>query len=205
MKIYKKTIYTISIILILIFSSYLFYKKFFINTSEEALNKLYYAQQYFYQGFIEKSLNNDNNFLGFSGICSKYPNTKAGNISKFYSGICYYKLGNYDKCIKIMNKFITDDIIISSIRYGLIGDAFSQMNKNKKAIKYYIKAAKIGNNDVITPFYYYKISILNIYLKKYKNAKIFLEKIKKYYPNFFQKKIDKYLAFVSENKKLSSL
>ncbi|BBA17033.1 tetratricopeptide repeat protein [Blattabacterium cuenoti] len=200
----KKKLIFFSITLIIIsYISYFFFKKLFLYPSEEkSMKELSYAQQYLSQGEIDKALNKKNIKvnLGFSGIASKYPFTKAGNISKFYAGICYYKLGDYKKSIKIMNSFSAKDEFLSSIKYGIIGDAFSQMKKKKEALKNYVIAANVTENEITTPLYYYKAALLNFYMKKYSNSKFFLKKIEKKYPSFLYKKnVEKYITFI-ENK-----
>jgi hypothetical protein len=200
----KNSFWFSTIFLIIIVSAYIFLKKFFfLPSEEEAMKEFNYAQQYLYQGNIDKALNRKNvkiNYLGFSGIASKYPFTKAGNISKFYAGICYYKLGEYEESIKIMKSFSAKDEILCSIKYGIIGDAFTQMKNKKEALKNYVIAANVRENEITTPLYYYKAALLNFYMKKYEDSKYFLKKIEIKYPFFLYKKnVEKYLMFV-ENK-----
>ncbi|AGW86293.1 TPR Domain-Containing Protein [Blattabacterium sp. (Nauphoeta cinerea)] len=197
----KNTIFFSIIFMIIIFSTYFLLKIFFLYPSEiKAQKELNDAQQYLYQGDIEKALNRKNikrNYLGFLGISSKFFFTKAGNISKFYAGICYYKLGDYKESIKIMKSFSAKDEMISSIKYGIIGDAFTQIKNEKEALKNYIIAANIRENEITTPLYYYKAALLNFYIGKYKDSKYFLEKIEKKYPFFLYKKnVEKYLMFI---------
>ncbi|WP_185869694.1 tetratricopeptide repeat protein [Blattabacterium cuenoti] len=176
---------------------------FFLYPSEEKVMKEFnYAQQYLYQGSIDKALNKKKNpnYLGFSGIASKYPFTKTGNISIFYAGICYYKLGNYKECIKVMKNFSAKDEIFPAIKYGIIGDAFVQIKNKKEALKNYMKAAMIRENEITTPLYFYKAALLNFYMKKYEKSIFFLKKIDIKYPFFLHKKnVEKYIMFI-ENK-----
>ncbi|WP_185869124.1 tetratricopeptide repeat protein [Blattabacterium cuenoti] len=201
----KNTIFFSIIFLVIIgIGAYFFFKKFFLYPSEKkAMKELNYAQQYLYQGNIDKALNrkkNKINYLGFSGISSKYPFTKAGNISKFYAGICYYKLGSYKNSIEFMKKFSAKDEILSSVKYGIIGDAFAQMKNKREALKNYVIAANIRENEITTPIYYYKAALLSFSMKEYKNSKFFFQKIERKYPFFlYRKNVKKYLMFI-ENK-----
>ncbi|WP_185863883.1 tetratricopeptide repeat protein [Blattabacterium cuenoti] len=200
----KKFIFFSIILIITLYFIYFSFKKLFLSPSEEkAMKELNYAQQYLSQGDIDKALNKKNmkiNYLGFSGIASKYFFTKAGNISKFYAGICYYKLGDYKESIKMMKSFYAKDEILSSIKYGIIGDAFIQIKNKKEALKNYVIAANIRENEITTPLYYYKAALLNFYMKKYENSKFFFQKIEKKYPFFLYKKnVEKYIMFI-ENK-----
>ncbi len=180
-----------------------FYKKFFLSPYEEekALKELTYAQQYLSQGLINKALNDNKkikiNYLGFYGIVKKYPFTKAGNISKYYAGICYYKLGHYKESIKMMKDFSAKDEILYAIKYGIIGDAFSQIRNQNEALKNYVQAAKTRENEITTPLYYYKAALIAFSMKRYKYSKYFLKKIEKKYPFFLYKEnVTKYLMFI---------
>ncbi|WP_185862214.1 hypothetical protein [Blattabacterium cuenoti] len=200
----KNAIFFSIIFLIIVGSICFFLKKIFFNPSEKkALEELNYAQQYLYKGFIEKALNrkkNKINYLGFYGIASKYPFTKAGNISKFYAGVCFYKLGFYKESINMMKKFSANDEMLSVIRYGMIGDAYVQIKNKKEALNNYIIAASIKDNEITTPLYYYKAALLNFYIKRYKDSKFFFKKIKNKYPFFlYIENVEKYLMFI-ENK-----
>ncbi|WP_238783803.1 tetratricopeptide repeat protein [Blattabacterium cuenoti] len=170
---------------------------------EKALKELTYAQQSLSQGFISKALNDKKtkiNYLGFYGIVKEYPFTKAGNISKFYAGICYYKLGNYKESINMMKNFSSKDEILYAIKYGIIGDAFSQIRNKNEALKNYVQAAIIRENEITTPLYYYKAALIAFSMKKYKYSQFLLKKIEKKYPFFLYKEtVSKYLMFI-ENK-----
>ncbi|WP_238784413.1 tetratricopeptide repeat protein [Blattabacterium cuenoti] len=199
----KKIIFLFFIFLIIVSGIYFFFTKIFLVSSEEkAMKELNYAKQYLYKGFIDKALNRKKikiNYLGFSGIPSKYPFTKASNISKFYAGICYYKLGFYKESIKMMDQFSAKDEILSSLKYGIIGDAYVQMKNKEKALENYIIAANVRNNEITTPLYYYKAALLSFYMKKYKNSKYFFKKIEERYPFFLYKKnVEKYIVFLEK-------
>ncbi|WP_185849883.1 tetratricopeptide repeat protein [Blattabacterium cuenoti] len=200
----KKIVVLFWSIIVITAGGYLFYKKFVLYPSEEkALEELNYAQKYLSQGAIDKALNKKKlkiPYLGFYGIVTKYPFTKAGNISKFYAGICFYKLGNYKESIKMMRNFSAKDEFLSSIKYGVIGDAFTQIKNKNEALKNYVIAANIRENEITTPLYYYKAALLTFSMKEYKNSKFFLKKIENKYPLFMHKKnVEKYLMFI-ENK-----
>ncbi|WP_185872824.1 tetratricopeptide repeat protein [Blattabacterium cuenoti] len=199
---YLNKLVIIFIILISIYIMYFFYKNYFLNflNEKQAFKELSYAQSYISNGLINKALNYNikNHSLGLIGILHKYPHTKAGNISKFYAGICYYKLGKYEFSINIMKSFSSKDELLSSIKYGLIGDSFAQLNNNNEAIKNYIKASNISKNTFTTPLYYYKAAMLNFYIKKYAASKLLFNKIIIDYPSFFYyDNVEKYMMFIA--------
>ncbi|WP_185877440.1 tetratricopeptide repeat protein [Blattabacterium cuenoti] len=200
----KKT-YLLLILFIIVIITF-FSIKFFKDLSDKSINELNYAQQFLYKGMIEKALNEKNirkDYLGLSNISYKYPFTNAGNIANFYAGICYYDLYNYEKCIDMMKKFHSKDEIMSSIKYGIIGDAYLQMNDKKKAINNYIIASTIKINEINTPLYYYKAALLYLCDNKYKESKYYLKEIENKYPSFiYIDDVEKYISFI-ENKILT--
>lgn len=206
---YAKTFITTFTSIILVASGYFAYLKLYLEPrQEEALTELFYAKQYFSQDDLKKSLGGKESkggYLGFTGIVEKYSSTKAGNISKYYAGVCHYKLGNYRKAIKSLEEFTADDEILPSMKYGIIGDAFAQLKKNNDALEFYLKAAHKKYNTFTTPLYYYKAAILALSINKYKEAKKYFTGIKEKYPNsFFASDVDKYLALINQKLQKSS-
>ncbi|WP_185868571.1 tetratricopeptide repeat protein [Blattabacterium cuenoti] len=198
---YKKKYWTNNFVNYLIFFSLFLlliicFEKIFNPSYQRCLYELNYAQKCFEKGYFYQSLHTDSKHLGFLGIISTYPFTQEENISKFYASICYYKLGDYKKSIKMMKKFQTKEKFSIAMKYGIIGDSYIQMNQRNHAIHNYIKAANVEDNDMLTPIYYYKISLLYLNIKKYENASYFLNKIKNKYPNFlYIDNVDKYLSY----------
>ncbi|WP_185883004.1 tetratricopeptide repeat protein [Blattabacterium cuenoti] len=195
-----KYIFFCIFLVIIVYFSFFFIKRHpFHSLENQSMNELNYANELLSKGLIKEALNENKNkkIRGFLEIMKKYPYTKASNISKFYAGICYYKLRKYQQSINMMNHFSTNDEFLSSMKYGYIGDSFIYIKKYKEAIKNYMQAAKIKKNDITTPIYYYKIALLHLYMKKYKKSRFFLEKIYKQYPFFlYRKEVEKYLVFI---------
>ena len=71
-------------------------------------------------------------------------------------GRCYLELENYDEAITYLEKFSSDDAMLSSFAKGAIGDAYAQKKQFKEALEYYLKAAESNKNDFTTPRYLLK-------------------------------------------------
>ena len=56
---------------------------------------------------------------------------------------------------KYLSKFSSNDILLSSLATGSIGDAFADLNQFQDAYDYYVKASKADNNYT-TPLFLYK-------------------------------------------------
>ncbi|XCI74847.1 MAG: tetratricopeptide repeat protein [Flavobacteriales bacterium] len=198
---HAKKIGIILTVIVLMAGTYFAYLKMYLNPrQEQACKELFYAKQYFVQDDMKKALGDKDTkggYLGFTGIVKKYSSTKAANIARYYAGVCYYKLGDYKNTIEVWKKFSTNDEILSSMKYGMIGDAFAQLKKSNDALKYYLKAAGQKDNTFTTPLYYYKAALLAFYMDKYHEAKKYFTTVREKYPNVsFATDVDKYLALI---------
>ena len=159
-----------------------------LEEKNEALNKMFNAQKMFEEASLinndslyNLSLNGFENNLGMLDIIEEYQNTSASNIAKYYSGISYLAMDNYKLAIKYLSDFHSDDLLLSSLAKGSIGDAFSELNQFEDAYTYYLKAAKT-NSDFTSPMYLKKAGLISIKLKKYSSAKEHFENIKINFP-----------------------
>lgn len=145
---------------------YLLYQKFIVGPNEEeAANDIFVAQQNF-QKAVDATTAQDSLFnlvlkgsegkQGALDIANQFSGTDAGNLANYYAGISYLNLGKYKEAIEYLEKFSSDDVIISTIAKGAIGDAFAQRNQPKEALEYYIKAAQMNENEFTTPRYLLK-------------------------------------------------
>jgi len=193
----QKTLSFIAIGIIVIISLYMSFQKFYIEPKEEdAKSSMFVAEQYFQKDSFNLALNGDGNYFGFLDIIDSYKMTKASNLSKYYAGICYLQLGDYEDAISYLSKFSSKDIIISAIANGAIGDAYSELKDYNKAISYYEKATKTPNN-FSTPIYLNKAAQLYEEIGNYKKALSLYEIIKKEYSKSQEgRNIEKYIARV---------
>jgi tetratricopeptide (TPR) repeat protein len=139
---------------------YLAYQKFVAAPKEdEAATEMFQAQQYFQQAtdgvasdsLYKLSLKGAEGKFGFVDIADKYSGTDAGNLANYYAGIAYLNTGKYTEAIEYLGKFKSDDIVLSALAKGAIGDAYSQNNQPKEALENYVKAVEANKNDFTTP------------------------------------------------------
>jgi tetratricopeptide (TPR) repeat protein len=193
----QKTLSYIAIGIIVIISLYMSFQKLYIEPQEDdARSNMFVAEQYFQKDSFNLALNGDGNYFGFLDIISDYKMTKTANLSKYYAGVCYLQLGDYEEAISYLKSFSSDDIIISSIANGCIGDAYSELQDYNKAISYYKKATDTPN-DLSTPIYLSKAALLYEEIGDYKKALNLYEQIQKDYPKSQEgRNIEKYIARV---------
>lgn len=168
---------------------YLGFQEFIQKPKEaEAANEIFQAQQYFDQAVNGNSklrdslyglaLNGGEGKYGFLEIIENYGSTEAGNLAQYYAGFSYLNTSKYKEAIDYLNKFSSDDQVLSALALGGIGDAFAQLNQMEEALGYYEKATKAKTNGFTTPKFLLKSAITAISLGKASVAIPYLERIK---------------------------
>jgi tetratricopeptide (TPR) repeat protein len=181
------------VIVVLVFFGF---KRFYMAPREkEAKEQMFMAEQYFGIDSLNLALNGDGMYPGFLDIIDDYGMTKGGNLSKYYAGICYLKMGNFDQAIDLLSSFKGKDQILGPMAKGAIGDAYMEKNDASKAASYYLEAADLRDNEFTTSLFLLKAGQANEILKDYKKAVELYERIKYKYPTSQEaREIDKYIA-----------
>jgi len=112
----------------------------------------------------------------------EYGITKSANLAKYYAGICYYKLGEYEDAIEQLKKFDSDDIMVATIALGAIGDAYVELGEIDEGIEYYLKAAERKPNDFTSSLFLKKAGLMYEEQGNFKKALEAYEKIEKEFP-----------------------
>ncbi|MCF6132349.1 tetratricopeptide repeat protein [Flavobacterium wongokense] len=148
--------------------SYLLYQKFIAEPKQnEAADELFVAQQNFQKAVDDATgtktdslynlvLKGSEGKFGVVKIAEEYSGTDAGNLANYYAGIAYLNTKKYAEAITSLEKFKSDDIMLSTLAIGATGDAYAQQNKQKEALEFYIKAADKSQNDFTRPRYLLK-------------------------------------------------
>lgn len=119
--------------LILVVGGYFGYKNYVVAPEEQKAEDLIWKAQDFYKvDSFAKALNGDGQTAGFLRVISRHGSTKAGNLAKFYAGSCYLELGDFNNALKYLKDFETDQPALKVRAYGLLGDANSELGKNRK-------------------------------------------------------------------------
>jgi tetratricopeptide (TPR) repeat protein len=139
---YSKPIIYVGLAIIVLAGGWFAYKKLVAEPKEATANEaIWKAQQYFEKDSVRLALNGDGRNAGFEKVAKNYGSTKAGNLAKYYAGLCYLKLGNPNKAVTYLKDFSTDSKLMQSFAYARLADAYSELNKNNDAINFYDKAA----------------------------------------------------------------
>ena len=179
------------------------YSKFITEPKESnAFNKMYFAQKKFDEAMLIKNdslyniaLNGDELNMGMLNVIDQFSGTNAANLAHYYTGMIYLNMNDYKNSIKYLSEFSSNDILLSSLATGSIGDCFAELNQLDDALEYYIKASESENNYT-SPMYLYKAGTIAMRLNKFKRAEKCFNSIKLDYPKSSEaKNID---AFISK-------
>jgi len=169
---------------------YLAFQKFISEPKEvEAASEMFVAQQNFQQAtngiasdsLYKLALNGSEGKFGFIKIADEYSGTDAGNLANYYAGIALLNTGKYTEAIDYLNKFKSEDVILSALAKGAIGDAYSQNKQPEQALENYIKAVEVDDNNFTTPRFLLKAGKTALALGNKEDALKYFTEIKDNY------------------------
>jgi len=175
---------------------YLSLNKFYLEPrSKNAQDQMFNAQNYFEKDSFNLALNGDGTNPGFLDIIDDFGSTDAGNLAKYYAGVSYLHMGQFENAITYLKKFSTKDLLLGPVAIGAQGDAQLELGKTEKAIDLYTEAYKMNNNELTTPIYMLKAGELLESSNKKDEALKLYETIKQKFPESNEgRSIDKYIA-----------
>ncbi len=145
---FQKPILIIVAALVIVIGGWYGYNEYIVKPKEEkAADVLFKAQQYFTMDSSNLVLNGDGQSKGVLFVINNYGGTKAANLCKYYAGVSYLKLGDFNNAVKYLKDFSTDAKQIQLMAYGCLGDAYSELNKKEEAVSSYKKAAAAFEED----------------------------------------------------------
>eukprot|EP01029_Cantina_marsupialis_P005458 TRINITY_DN159520_c0_g1_i2.p1 TRINITY_DN159520_c0_g1~~TRINITY_DN159520_c0_g1_i2.p1 ORF type:complete len:253 (-),score=43.88 TRINITY_DN159520_c0_g1_i2:33-725(-) len=176
----QKKLTSIAFAVILVAVAIFAYQKYYKTPLEiKAQNQMFQAQRYFEQDSFKLALNGDENYPGFLQIVDEFGSTTAGNLSEYYAGISYLRIGEFQKAIDHLGKFSSDDFLLSTEAIAATGDAYMELGEIKKAASNYMDASSFNANDFTTPIYLQKAGIAYEMVGDFNSAIAAYEKIEK--------------------------
>jgi len=183
--------------IVLIGGGYLVYRYVIVEPRQkEAVEQMFQAQMMFERDSFDLALNNPGGgYSGFLEIIDNFGGTPAANSAKYYAGVCYLNMGNFEDAVKYLEDFDAPDGMFEALKQGAIGDAYAEQDQMDKALAQYEKASKADDNDLTTPYYLLKLGQLSEKQGKKDEAKKAYETIKNEFPNTEEgAEVEKYLA-----------
>jgi len=157
--------------------------------AEKASTELAKSQELFDQQQYEKAL------PGFQKVADEYGSTDAGNLAQLYIGICQANLGKWQEAVNALESFSgQDDQMISPAAEGALGNAYANLNQLDKAVEHLKKAAKMADNNTLSPIYLIQAGeILESQGKKAEALELYQQVKEKYVNSMQYQSIDKYI------------
>ena len=128
---------------------------------KEAQTDMYMAELYFQKDSFNLALNGDGQYLGFVDVADEYSWTKVGELANYYAGLCYLHLGEYEIAIEYLEDFSSDDIVLSTLALGCIGDAYMELGDTDDALNSYKDATYNSDNEFTKPIYMLKQAMIH--------------------------------------------
>ncbi|HEY4061435.1 MAG TPA: tetratricopeptide repeat protein [Puia sp.] len=194
---YGKVVSYVLLAVIVVVAGFFAYRNLVSEPNEKkAVEAMFRAEEYYRMDSARLALNGDNINAGFLKVISKYGSTKAGNLAGFYAGSCYLKMGDYNNAVKYLKDFSTPVKQLQERAYGLLGDAYSELNQKEEAAGQYKKAGTYFEKDeLFSPEYLFRSGYLYESMGKTQDAIAMYQLIKSKYPSSQRgADIDKYLA-----------
>ena len=149
----------------------------------KAADAMFMVEKYFANDSSNFVLNGDGQNKGVLYIIKEFSGTKAANLAKYYAGISYFRMNDFNKSIDYLKDFSTDAKQIQAVAYGTLGDAYSSLNKVDEAVSHYKKAGEyFPEDEAISSEYLFRAAAFLELNNKTDEAIEIYTKIKNEYP-----------------------
>jgi tetratricopeptide (TPR) repeat protein len=192
----KKSIAIIGGVAIALVLGFLAYIKFYKGPKEqEAQDIMWKAQYYFEKDSFNLAINGDGQHPGFAQIVDEYSGTDAGGLAYYYLGMCYLNTGQFDLAIEALENAEVEDMVVSSLAIGALGDAYMEKGDVETALTQYEEAASNDDNQFTTPLFLKKAAAIYESQGEWAKAKEHYQTIyDKYEASTEGRDIEKYLT-----------
>ena len=185
----KAIIIAVVAVIAIVVGAILFNNYYLEPRANEASTELAKYQEQFDQQQYDKAL------AGFQKVASDYSSTDAGNLAQLYIGLCQANLGKWQEAVNALEQFSGQgDQMISPAAEGALGNAYANLNQLDKAVEHLKKAAKMADNNSLSPTFLIQAGeILESQNKKDEALKLYEEVKEKYFNSMQYQSIDKYI------------
>ena len=189
----KKTIIGCLAAVVIIIAGIILFNYFYLTPrANEASTELAKSQTLFDMQQYDKALE------GFQKVAADYSSTDAGNLAQLYIGICQANLGKWQEAVDALESFSgKDDQMITPAAEGALGNAYANLNQLDKAVEHLKKAAKMADNNTLSPTFLIQAGeILESQDKKAEALELYQQVKEKYQNSMQYQTIDKYIERV---------
>lgn len=179
----KALTYTLILIILAVGGYFGFSELYQKPRAAKAADAMFMAEKYFAQDSSNLVLNGDGTSKGVLYIIKEFSGTDEANLAKYYAGISYFRIGDFNKSVEYLKGFSTNAKQVQAIAYGTTGDAYAELKKNDEAIDAYKKAGThFPEDEGISSEYLYRAAALLETMGKTEDALTIYKEIKAKYP-----------------------
>jgi tetratricopeptide (TPR) repeat protein len=191
----QKLLTIIVLALVVVVGGYYAYQKLYLQPlDKEAQKEVFSAQLFFERDEYKMALEGDGLHPGFLDIIDQFGQTNVGKLSRYYAGVSYLHLGEFENAIEYLKKFKTDSPELAAVSAGAIGDCYLELGNKEESLDWYEKAVSY-ENLLTAPFYLLKQGMLLEQTGKNEEALKAYQTIKdKYKTSNEARQIDKYIT-----------
>lgn len=165
--------------------------------NEEASSEMFYAERFFEIDSFNLALNGYGTYPGFLNIMDDYGITRSAKMARYYAGVCYQQLGDYDEALRYLGKFKTDDLLVGAAKFSTMGDAYVELGELEKAASTYKSGIEKYKNNYSSPIMLKKLGIVYEELGDLDQALEAYHTIESFYPESPEgREIKKYIGRV---------
>lgn len=137
-------------------AAFFIYQTFVKAPAEQtAAEQMQQAQVQFERDSFSLALTNPGQgYPGFLDIVEDYGSTEAGNLANYYVAVSYLNLGQYEAALDYAKTFNADGTLLPAMKYGVMGDAHSELGDMEAAISAYEDAVDAAGENYVTGGYY---------------------------------------------------
>lgn len=195
---HAKTLMTIFGALVLAVLGYFAYQQFYIGPrNEEATLSYLSAQKNLAEGKDELALGGKTAANpGFLGTYNEYTGTKAGKLSAYNAGLLKFKEGKYQESYDLLDKFNSDNEVLTALKFGAMADCQANLNKNDEALSLLDKASSASDDPYTSYYFTRKAGLVALALKKKADAKKYFSAIDEKFQDYDNGMSDSYIEMV---------
>ena len=121
---------------------------------------------------------------GFLGTYNDFSGTKVGKLSAYNAGLIKFKEGKYQEAYDLLDKFSSDNEILTALKFGAMADCQSNLNKTAEALSTLDKAISASSDPYTSYYFTRKAGTLALALKKNTEAKKYFATIDEKYQDY---------------------
>ena len=162
-----------------------------------AQEEMFFAQNFFEMGELEWALNGHGIHFGFIDIIDNFRRTRAANLAHYYAGVIHLRQGDLESALYHLKRFRSNDLILTPMVRGLIGDVYAEMGNYSEALRHYERAVTSHVNEMVTPMFLMRAGALAHVQGDYQRALRHFERIRSEFVRSPEARdIDKHIALI---------